>query len=720
MPDDNPDALYIVMISIHGLIRGENLELGRDADTGGQCLYVVELARALARNPQVARVDVLTRQVIDAKIDDDYARPVETMDENAYIVRIPCGPRRYLRKEKLWPYLDSFTDQALQHIRGVGLVPAVIHGHYADAGYVGAHMASILGVPFFFTGHSLGRIKRERLLKRGQTRESIEHRYHISTRIEAEEIALETAQRVITSTRQEIEEQYSGYHHYQPDRMVVIPPGVDLSWFHPPRRGLVEPPVADVMRRFLRQPKKPMILTISRPDERKNIHTLVRAYGESPALRELANLVILAGSRDDIRQMDKGPRTVLSNLLLDIDRYDLYGRVAYPKEHQPEDVADLYRLAAQRRGVFVNPALTEPFGLTLIEAAASGLPVVATEHGGPRDIIESCRNGYLIDPFDHRAIAEAIRDILADSHKWRTFSRNGINGAHRHYSWEGHVTRYLKELGRTRWRRRRTDRKRVPSRSQLVEIDRLLISDIDNTLIGDPETLPAFLERLRSTAVRLGFGIATGRQIDSALAVLKEWGIPVPDILITAVGSEIHYGNTMVEDRSWRRQIGYRWRPDAIREVMAELPGLRLQPDKEQRDFKISWFIDEDSPVTRRRIIRHLRQHGITARVIHSHDTLLDILPIRASKGLAIRFLANKWGLPPERILVAGDSGNDEDMLSGSLLGVVVGNHSHELQRLRGKPRIYFARAGHAAGILEGIDHYNFLGTIRTGDADHD
>src|SRR5690606_16023806 len=115
--------------------------------------------------------------------------------------------------------------------------------------------------------------------------------------------------------------------------------------------------------------------------------TLLDAYGQSPELQDLANLVIVAGSRDDVEEMDKGPRGVLTDLLLRIDRYDLYGKVAYPKRHEPDEVPEIYRAAARSGGVFVNPALTEPFGLTLLEASASGLPVVATDDGGPREIL---------------------------------------------------------------------------------------------------------------------------------------------------------------------------------------------------------------------------------------------------------------------------------------------------------------------------------------------
>ncbi|MFO8155839.1 MAG: glycosyltransferase, partial [Thiohalospira sp.] len=171
------EGLYIVLVSVHGLIRGQDLELGRDADTGGQTLYVVELARALAEHPKVDRVDLLTRRVIDPKVSDDYAEPVEELSEGARIVRLDCGPRRYLRKEVLWPHLGVFADRALYHIREVGRVPDVVHSHYADAGLVGGRLADLLGVPLVHTGHSLGRDKKARLLERGLKESRIEEVY---------------------------------------------------------------------------------------------------------------------------------------------------------------------------------------------------------------------------------------------------------------------------------------------------------------------------------------------------------------------------------------------------------------------------------------------------------------------------------------------------------------------------------------------------------------
>src|SRR6056300_1807003 len=103
-------GLYIALLSIHGLIRWHNLELGRDADTGGQTLYVVELAQSLARHPGIGKVDLITQRVTDKNISSDYAEPVETLAENLRIIRIDAGPEENLAKEELWDNLDFFTD----------------------------------------------------------------------------------------------------------------------------------------------------------------------------------------------------------------------------------------------------------------------------------------------------------------------------------------------------------------------------------------------------------------------------------------------------------------------------------------------------------------------------------------------------------------------------------------------------------------------------------
>ncbi len=449
--DEN--SSYICMISVHGLIRGSDLELGRDADTGGQTRYVVELAQALGDRADVERVDLLTRRIEDPNVAADYAKPIEPIGKDARIVRVDAGPGDYIRKELLWEHLDEFVDNAEKHLRDQPRLPDVIHAHYADAGWVGAKLSERLEVPLVFTGHSLGRVKRERLLANGLAGNAIEQQYKISQRIEAEEEALRQATFVVASTSQEVEEQYGMYENGDAESKFVIPPGTDLDCFYP---GPVDEDgaVAEELRRFLTDIRRPIVLVLARPDPRKNLIAHVEAFAANPELPERANLVVIAGTRDDIEEMEGETEDVLTELLVSIDRHDLYGKVAYPKDFSGDDIPTLYRLAAASRGVHVNAALTEPFGLTLIEAAACGLPVVATEDGGPRDIIERCRHGVLVDPLDPEKIAEGIASVLFDDERWDEMSRAGIAGVEQHFSWEAHARHFVETL-----------RDRLPARS---------------------------------------------------------------------------------------------------------------------------------------------------------------------------------------------------------------------------------------------------------------
>ncbi len=714
MAPPTESGLRISLLSLHGLIRAHDPELGRDADTGGQIKYVLELATELGRRPEVARVELITRQIFDEKVGPSYAQVEEVISDKVKIVRVPFGPKRYLKKEALWPFLEGFVDQLLGHFRRVGL-PDIIHGHYADAGYAGAQLSRLVHVPYVFTGHSLGRVKRQRMLTAEQDASEIDDRYHFSERNEAEEMALETASLVITSTTQEVQEQYELYDHYQPDRMEVIAPGVDLSQFRPGDDDEPLPPIADRLSPFLRDVDKPMVLAVARPDERKNIDMLVRVFGENPKMRELANLVLVLGSRGDIRELPSDQRKVLLRILKLVDVYDLYGHVAYPKSHLPSDIPDLYRLAARSRGVFVNPALTEPFGLTLLEAAGCGLPIMATNDGGPRDIIANCKNGLLVDPLDPESIDHAIMRGLTESDQWVQWSDNGITGAREFYSWTTHVDRYLRDVKDilAHWAtpalaQRNEGRQARP----LPDFDRLIITDLDNTLLGDNDALGDFKAMLQDAGRNIGFGIATGRRLDDAMRLIEENGLPRPDFITSSVGTELHYGTNLTLDRSWRQQISFNWEPIKIREILGDLEGLFPQTEKEQSEFKISYKLDAEKAPKLGELKKILREAGIRAKVVLSLGMYLDVLPIRGGSDLSLRHLAYRWGFEPERLLVAGDSGNDEGMLKGRMLGVVVGNFSPELERLRKLPRIYFAEATHARGILEGIHYYDFLNKI--------
>ncbi len=702
-------APYLLLISVHGLIRGREPELGRDADTGGQVKYVLELAEALAARDDVGRVDLVTRLIDDPAVDPGYAVPEEPLANGARLVRIPCGPDGYIVKEQLWDHLESFADNLLEWLRGQPRSPDLVHGHYADAGYVGTLVARQLDIPLVQTGHSLGRVKRRRLLASGVDAEAIESRFNMARRINAEEETLAVAELVVTSTLQEIEEQYALYDGYTPERMRVVPPGVDLARYRPPAAGDADAPLAARFDRFLNDPSKPCVLALSRLDRRKNNVTLVEAFGASAALRERANLWLLIGTRDDPDALDEESKLIFDEVLHAIDRHDLYGQVAYPKRLAGDEIPACYRLAAARGGVFVNPALTEPFGLTLLEAAASGLPLVSTEDGGPRDIVGNCRNGELVDPLDPEAIAAALLALLEDRERWERCAANGLAGVREHYSWTAHAATYRAAIAPLLDSARPAAPPVAPRRDELHH-DRALFTDLDLSLIGDPDALAELVARLQRTRKACMFAISTGRRLDAALRVLRKHRVPQPDVLVTSLGTTIHYAPNLTEDTSWRAHIDRDWNPAAIRRVFADLPGLEAQPDREQSRFKLSWYIDPELAPEPGEFDRLLRQAELGANHYLSFGQYLDVVPSRASKGFALRWIATRWGIPLERILATGGSGADADMLRGNTLGVIVANrHQEELADLSDLAQVYLASRAHAGGILEAIDHYRLL-----------
>jgi sucrose-phosphate synthase len=235
---------------------------------------------------------------------------------------------------------------------------------------------------------------------------------------------------------------------------------------------------------------------------------------------------------------------------------------------------------------------------------------------------------------------------------------------------------------------------------------------VDQSLLGDEEGVRQFVAVMRENRKCATFGIATGRRLDSALTVLRRHGIPRPDVLITSLGTEIYYAPRLTRDEYWNEHIDYLWRPNAVRRALSTVPGLVPQPKIEQSRFKVSYVYDPENAPAIEDIAALLRSQDLTANPIYSFGQFLDVVPSRASKGQALRYVAQRWGIPLEQILVAGGSGADEDMMRGNTLAVVVENrHGEELSQLEDVERIYFAGRPHALGILEAVDHYDFFGT---------
>lgn len=719
--------MYLQLVSVHGLVRGDRIEMGRDADTGGQVRYVLELAKKLSQFPEVDRVDLFTRQIRDKRVDDDYAQPIEQLTEKCRLVRIACGGGRYIRKEKLWPHLDDFVNGVIAFTSKEGLTPAVVHGHYADGGYVARQLSESFGVPFVFTGHSLGKPKLEYLLSEGWTTEKANDVLYIDHRIAEEQRCLDAAKLVITSTRHERDTQYSDYQKPAGLNFQVIPPGTDLERFFPyydyelPGESIDERfrqarfRMGGALRRFFTNPDKPLILSVCRPDRRKNIQALIRAYGMSPQLQAIANLAVFAGIRSDIESMPENEQQVLTDILLMMDRYDLYGRLAIPKRHDSEyEVPELYRLAAASRGVFVNSAFIELFGLTAIEAAATGLPFVATANGGPQDIATNTAAGLTVDVTDQEALTSSILEVLSKPGRWDEMSASGVNRVREHYSWDAHGNQYMRALREIVQVDSHPTSSSAAPRRRLENLDFLLITDIDGTLLGDDQALEQLKQVLHEGRDRIGFGVASGRSPELVEEALLGAGIEDFDLVIAAVGSEIYYGRGFLPDRGWIARLQKNWRPEALLAAMESLDWIKQQEESHaQRMFKLSYKIigDIGEEEATKQLRATLDATKAAYTLVISHGDLVDILPKPASKGQAIRFLADKWNWPHDRIITAGDSGNDRDMLSGIGQGVIVGNHTSELVGLdkRRAGQIYYADRPHAGGILEGLRHFGAL-----------
>lgn len=721
--------LRIALINVHGLLKGSGLEIGRDADNGGQTKYVYELAEFLSQHEDVAHVHLFTRLIDDPILSSEYAVPVEKINEKLDIRRIPFLGKKYRPKEQLWDGLDTFVNGIVQHIKVQDIFPDWIHSHYADAGYVAAELSTVLNIPFAHTGHSLGFYKKKKLLESGQTEEELEKEFKFLARITAEERTLELSEFIITSTEQEIET-YKVYENFELGKYHAVSPGIDTSKFvpyyfqEPDNRIQMEEAqrkywVSESISKFLTNPHKPIILALSRPDRHKNLNTLIDVYGKDKELQSIANLVIFAGIRKDIITMPESEKNVLTDLLLLMDKYDLYGKMAIPKKHDVEnEVSIIYRYAAEKRGVFVNLALHENFGLTVIESASSGLPVVVTKNGGPSEIIPTCLNGELVNPQDENQIKKALHTILTDENLWKYYSNNGAINIQKHYSWFNHVNQYIELVNENLSLSSGAGIKKRHYPEINIErlkrkIENLLVSDIDGTLI-EPKLDNPGLDELKAFLIhrneKMAFALATGRNLALVKKVITEEQLPLPDFIICSVGTEIYYtnGSDYIIDKGWAKFLAGRWKREEIVNRLSTIKWIKLQEEEGQNPYKVSYYYEKEH-YNYEELTSVLGNMWYKINIISSHGQFIDFIPKRASKGNAIKFLCRKWNIAMTKVIAAGDSGNDIDMFRGAIKGIIVGNRSEELAGYQTAKSIYVAKNVAASGILEGLQHYKII-----------
>ena len=268
----------------------------------------------------------------------------------------------------------------------------------------------------------------------------------------------------------------------------------------------------------------------------------------------------------------------------------------------------------------------------------------------------------------------------------------------------------------------------------------LLCSDLDRTLIPNgaqpesPQARPALFRLAAHSGLRLAY--VSGRDRNLVREAITEFHLPQPDFVIGDVGATLYRveGQQWRMSQAWWRDIGRDWHGlahDDIQALLAEVKDveLQLQPPEKQNKYKISYYTDPsvDAGKFREKIAGILEDHGVAANIIWSRDEaeqrgLLDILPRRANKLLAIRFLMDTEEMAEYRTVFAGDSGNDLDVLTSGLQSILVNNAAEDVRKTAterlseqgySSGRLYLAKGGfqgmngnYAAGVLEGLVHF--------------
>lgn len=382
-----------------------------EPDAGGQCVYEAQVAMALAAEGHEVRC--FTRH---------YGNKLEheVIQDRAVVFRYPMGPPAFLRKEDMGPYLSEFTQQVITDQHSWLEQASIFHGHYWDGGGTALGACLALGKPLVFTSHSLGALKRDRVPD--ATSDGSSFRYHI--RIPAERHVLHAADGIIALSEVERNALVDCYDT-ELDKIHIVPGGVDVDAFTPTENKATLKASLGIETDFL-------VFTVGRLDPRKGFFELVAAIPYVvEALQHLNKRVtfLLPGGPEHPSAEESAYKRIMQT---EAEARNATGHIRWFPRLSDDDLKRRYAAA----DVFVCPSPYEPFGLVLVEAFASGTPVVSTPHGGPKEIVTCGVDGYLAEPTDPKAFAGRIVDILGQSDERRAeMGHAALAKAKERYAW---------------------------------------------------------------------------------------------------------------------------------------------------------------------------------------------------------------------------------------------------------------------------------------------
>lgn len=236
----------------------------------------------------------------------------------------------------------------------------------------------------------------------------------------------------------------------------------------------------------------------------------------------------------------------------------------------------------------------------------------------------------------------------------------------------------------------------------------LVVCDLEGTLLGESNATKRFKTwwTLNGADKRLVY--ASSRDYERAVSSFTSAHLPDPDAVISEVGTEIRlYPNALVM-MEWSSRWWSRWTREGVERVLSESSQLQLPDPTDQSDFRLSYVIENLTERWLHEARTFLMSRRVWADLIYSANRELDVVPVGANKGAAAEFLALKWGIARQRVLVAGDSGNDLSLFLHGFRGVIVGNAQPELAYLTGT-NVYRSQLHHADGVIDGLSFW--LGT---------
>jgi mannosylfructose-phosphate synthase len=400
------------MISTHGYVAA-NPPLGA-ADTGGQVVYVLELSKKLAQLGY--EVDIWTRRF-------ENQPAVDVINERVRILRVPCGGAAFIRKEDLWKHIPIWVEAALRVIESAGVRYEFINSHYWDAGLAGQALSSALGVPHIHTPHSLGIWKKQQMEKDfPQNRVAFEAQYNFARRIMEERRLYGDCQLVIATTPPQHSLLANDYD-VPTDKLRMLPPGYDDQRYYP---------MSEASRKIVRERlgfKGQVILAIGRLARNKGYDLLIDAFPLVAQRHPEAVLHLAVGGQDlNARELH-----LLQDLRARAEASGYADRIQFGSFISEKDMPDYYRAC----DLFVLCSRYEPFGMTAIEAMASGAPTVVTVHGGLYRSLSFGRHALFADPFDREDLGITIAKVFRHPRLRSRLARMGAHKVRSLFTWTG-------------------------------------------------------------------------------------------------------------------------------------------------------------------------------------------------------------------------------------------------------------------------------------------